>query len=281
MRRFSGGRAWPRSRRCETFAILAEFGAILLLFEVGLESTPRDMMAVGIPPPSSPSSESWPRWRWASESAADAARRVVDGARLPRGDGWLPPRWGSPLASCRRRGPSGPQAPASSLGAAVIDDVLGLVVLAIIAASSAPRARARPSACRHPRDRPQGPRLPGRAILIGSFLSPRLFRHALALRSTGVVQALALAFCFGLAWLAAKAGLARSSGAFAAGLVMEDVHFGGPPEARREAPPREPARPHRTLRAGLLRAHGSAGARGELREARGSSASRCSSPWRR
>jgi Kef-type K+ transport system membrane component KefB len=28
----------------ETFAILAELGAILLLFEVGLESTPRDML---------------------------------------------------------------------------------------------------------------------------------------------------------------------------------------------------------------------------------------------
>ena len=33
----------------ETFAILAELGAILLLFEVGLESTPKDMMAVGVP----------------------------------------------------------------------------------------------------------------------------------------------------------------------------------------------------------------------------------------
>ena len=37
--------------------------------------------------------------------------------------------------------------------------------------------------------------------------------------------ALALGFCFGLAWLAGVAGLAPIVGAFAAGLVLEDVHF--------------------------------------------------------
>src|SRR2546422_772715 len=31
----------------ETFTVLAELGAVLLLFQVGLESTPREMMAVG------------------------------------------------------------------------------------------------------------------------------------------------------------------------------------------------------------------------------------------
>ena len=32
-------------------------------------------------------------------------------------------------------------------------------------------------------------------------------------------------FCFGLSWLAGLAGLAPIVGAFAAGLVLEDVHF--------------------------------------------------------
>jgi Kef-type K+ transport system membrane component KefB len=63
------------------------------------------------------------------------------------------------------------------------------------------------------------------AIVAGSALSPRLFRGALALRSSGVVLAVSLSLCFGLAWLAAKAGLAPIVGAFAAGLVLEDVHF--------------------------------------------------------
>ncbi len=65
------------------------------------------------------------------------------------------------------------------------------------------------------------------SLVIGSFVSPRLFRSALALRSAGIVQAFSLSLCFLLAWLALKAGLAPIVGAFAAGLVLEDVHFEG------------------------------------------------------
>jgi Kef-type K+ transport system membrane component KefB len=112
------------------------------------------------------------------------------------------------------------------LGAAVIDDVLGLLVLAIVsgiitAASTRQTLGLAPilmivfKAFAF---------LAG-ALVIGSVLSPRLFRSALALRSAGVVQALALSLCFGLAYLAVQAGLAPIVGAFAAGLVLEDVHF--------------------------------------------------------
>ncbi|HET8647863.1 MAG TPA: cation:proton antiporter, partial [Vicinamibacteria bacterium] len=65
------------------------------------------------------------------------------------------------------------------------------------------------------------------ALAAGSFLSPRVFRSALALRSTGVVQALALGFCFALSYLALLAGMAPIVGAYAAGLVLEEVHFKG------------------------------------------------------
>jgi Kef-type K+ transport system membrane component KefB len=112
------------------------------------------------------------------------------------------------------------------LGAAVIDDVLGLVVLAIIAGVI--KAAAAGTAL----DTMGIAGIVAKAfafllgaIVIGSYVSPRLFRQALAIRSTGVVQALSLSLCFGLAWLAAKAGLAPIVGAFAAGLVLEDVHF--------------------------------------------------------
>ena len=63
------------------------------------------------------------------------------------------------------------------------------------------------------------------ALVIGSFLSPRIFRGARALRSTGLVQTLALGFCLGLSFLALRAGLAPIVGAFAAGLVLEEGHF--------------------------------------------------------
>jgi len=42
-----------------------------------------------------------------------------------------------------------------------------------------------------------------------------------------VLLPLALAFCFGLAFLAGKAGLAPIVGAFAAGLVLDEVHYRG------------------------------------------------------
>jgi Kef-type K+ transport system membrane component KefB len=73
------------------------------------------------------------------------------------------------------------------------------------------------------------------ALLVGSLLSPRLFRGALALRSRGVVLALSLGFCFLLSYLALRAGLAPIVGAFAAGLVLEDVHFEG--HVKRGEPP--------------------------------------------
>jgi Kef-type K+ transport system membrane component KefB len=50
-----------------------------------------------------------------------------------------------------------------------------------------------------------------------------------------VVQALSLGFCFVLSYLAGLAGLAPIVGAFAAGLVLEEVHFEG--HVKRGEPP--------------------------------------------
>jgi Kef-type K+ transport system membrane component KefB len=73
------------------------------------------------------------------------------------------------------------------------------------------------------------------ALFVGSFLSPRLFRGAVALRTRGVVLALSLGLCFVLAYLALRAGLAPIVGAFAAGLALEEVHFEG--QVKRGEPP--------------------------------------------
>jgi Kef-type K+ transport system membrane component KefB len=212
----------------ETFAVLAELGAILLLFDVGLESTPKEMLAVGLPatvvavlgvvtpmvlgygvdhlvnPHESWMAHAFVGAMLAATSVGITARVLQDAKAIKR-----------PSARI-------------ILGAAVIDDVLGLVVLAIV--SGVIRAAA------------GGVALAAGdvtlivvkalaflvlAVVIGSAVSPRLFKQALAIQSTGFVQALSLSLCFGLAWLAAKAGLAPIVGAFAAGLVLEDVHFEG------------------------------------------------------
>jgi Kef-type K+ transport system membrane component KefB len=111
------------------------------------------------------------------------------------------------------------------LGAAVIDDVLGLVVLAAV------------SALIQAADRGVAPEpLPvlwiaakavlflGIAIGAGVALTPFLYRMASHLRGGGVLLGVSVAFCFLLAWLASLVGLAPIIGAFAAGLVLESAH---------------------------------------------------------
>lgn len=63
------------------------------------------------------------------------------------------------------------------------------------------------------------------AVVIGRWVSPRLFRLAGRLHGRGVLLTTALCFCFLLAWVAAAVGLAPIVGAYAAGLVLEDVQF--------------------------------------------------------
>jgi Kef-type K+ transport system membrane component KefB len=220
----------------ETLTVMAELGAVLLLFHVGLESTPKEMMAVG------------------GRAGLVAVVGVVTPMLLGFGVGELmrpEESWmlhaflGAMLAATSvgitarvLKDADALRAPFARiiLGAAVIDDVLGLVVLAVVAGiiTAAATGTAISTAA--------VAWIVGKALVflfgalvVGSLVSPRLFRGALALRSRGVVLALSLGFCFLLSYLALRAGLAPIVGAFAAGLVLEDVHFEG--HVRRGEPP--------------------------------------------
>ena len=201
---------------------------MLLLFHVGLESTTREMMAVG------------------GRATLVAVVGVVTpmllgfgvGELLRPDESWLLHAFlGAMLAATSvgitARVLKDADALRTSfariiLGAAVIDDVLGLLVLAVVSGIITAAAT--------------GAALSAGAILLilakaflflvgallaGAVLSPRVFRGALALRSRGVVLSLSLGFCFVLSYLALRAGLAPIVGAFAAGLVLEEVHFEG------------------------------------------------------
>jgi Kef-type K+ transport system membrane component KefB len=220
----------------ETLTVMAELGAVLLLFHVGLESTPKEMMAVG------------------GRAALVAAVGVVTPMLLGFGVGELmhPEKsWmfhaflGAMLAATSvgitarvLKDAEALRAPFARiiLGAAVIDDVLGLVVLAVIAGiiTAAATGTALSAASVAWIVAKALLFLIG-ALVFGSLISPHLFRSALALRSRGVVLALSLGFCFLLSYLALRAGLAPIVGAFAAGLVLEDVHFEG--HVQRGEPP--------------------------------------------
>jgi Na+:H+ antiporter len=223
-----GGPTFPAVRENETFAVLAELGAILLLFQVGLESTPMEMLAVG----------------------GRATVVALVGIALPMGLGYAVSRVVHPGESWMSHAFVGAMLAATSvgitarvlkdadaiktraariiLGAAVIDDVLGLLVLAVISGIiTAASEGTAPSVGALAVIVLRAVAFLVGALLVGSFLSPRIFRGALALRSRGLVLVLALAWCFLLSWLAMAAGLAAIVGAFAAGLVLEGVHFAG------------------------------------------------------
>ncbi len=113
------------------------------------------------------------------------------------------------------------------LGAAVIDDVMGLIVLAVVggiivadetgSASSGIGMTAFLITAK-------ALLFLTAAIFLGLKLMPFGFRIMAGLRGSGLMITSALMFCFGVAWIANAIGLATIVGAFAAGLVMGESH---------------------------------------------------------
>ena len=208
--------------------IFARLGVIVLLFEVGLGSTVREMLSVG--------------------RAAFLVACV--GVVAPFALGWVVGAWFLPTAGGYAHAFLGATLSATSvgitarvlkdlgmdrstearviLGAAVIDDVLGLVILAAITALIAAANSGAPlSYGALAFTIGKAVLFLAGALLIGARVSPRLFSVASRLRTRGVLLAGALAFCFFLSWLADAMGLATIVGAFAAGVILEDTHFRG------------------------------------------------------
>ncbi len=103
------------------------------------------------------------------------------------------------------------------LGAAVFDDVIGLVMLSVVAGvvggtelSVAGVARTALVAIG----------FVVVAVGIGGVATPPLFRMVERIRMTGALGVIALAFALLLAWLAEQSGSAMIIGAFAAGLIL-------------------------------------------------------------
>jgi Kef-type K+ transport system membrane component KefB len=217
-----GGAGSHANLTASTIDMLARIGVILLLFEVGLDSSIREMRRVG----------------WSSLLVA------LLGVVMPMGLGWLAGRWLLPTHSwhvhlflgatlcatsvgitarvLKDLGRSDSTEAKIILGAAVLDDVLGLVVLSVVQAVIVEGTASLS----------QVAWIAGKAVifligsvLLGDWLSPRLFRLAATLRVHGMLMITSLVFCFGLAWCASLMGLAPIVGAFAAGLILDEKHY--------------------------------------------------------
>ncbi len=206
--------------------ILAEIGVILLLFEVGMESNIKEMLSVGassllvaILGVIAPFILGLAVSAWALPDE-DVLVHVFIGATLCATSVGITARVLSDLGKINARESK------IILGAAVIDDVLGLVILAVVsgiisAANTGGELAAMEIAL-----------IVGKAagfligaIVIGTWASPHLFKLASRLQIKGLLLTLALAFCFLLSYLANVIELAPIVGAFAAGLILDEVHY--------------------------------------------------------
>ena len=103
------------------------------------------------------------------------------------------------------------------LGAAVLDDVLGLVILSVIAGVV---AGAEITAAGVGLQALVALGFVAVALLLGARAIPPIFRAVERVRTAGALGTVALAFAFLLAWAADAAGSALIVGAFAAGLIL-------------------------------------------------------------
>lgn len=206
---------------------LSQIGVVLLLFQVGLESNLHEFLRLGL--------------------AASAA--AVLGVAAPFVLGYLVSAWLMPHQSVYAHVFIGATLTATSvgitarvlrdlgkvhtpeariiLGAAVIDDVLGLIVLATVqclALGAGTREHAFSwTVCASATFKAL--LFLATAIVAGVLVAPRVFKAASRLRAPDLLLAISLATCFLFAYAAGKIGLAPIVGAFAAGLVLDEVHW--------------------------------------------------------
>jgi Na+:H+ antiporter len=206
--------------------MLSRLGVLILLFEVGLESTVGQMLKVGLSSfivatlgVAAPFALGWGVGIWLLPDASSYVHAFL-GATLTATSVGITARVLKDL------GRSQSNEARIILGAAVIDDVLGLVILAVVTGIITAADRGGVLSYYD-----VGLTL-GKAtaflvgsLLLGVFLSRKLFRLASKLRVQEVLLAVGLAFCFLLSWLANAIGLAPIVGAFAAGLILENVHY--------------------------------------------------------
>lgn len=221
------GVVWVEQLRTDAVvAALAEIGVIILLFEVGLESNVGEMVSVG----------------WSSLLVAmlgvvapfllgwGVAAIFLPGestfAHLFIGATLCATSVGITARVLRDMDKLQTREASIILGAAVIDDVLGLLILAVIAgairASAAGETLALASVALIAL---KSVAFFVGALLVGQYVVPRVSRGAGRLEGRGVLVVFAVSFCFLLAWAAAALGLAPIVGAFAAGVVLDEVHF--------------------------------------------------------
>ena len=202
--------------------VLAELGVILLLFQIGLETNPAEMFRVG---PASiavatvgvvlPFVFGYLYWAFVPHGIGDPSTIVPSAVFI--GAALCATSVGITARVLRDLGQLKSIEGRIIVGAAVVDDVLGLVILSVVSAFAAGQVITAPGV--------------GRilavaigflviAVAVGGRVAPAVFRALSRMRGQQMVLVGAVAVCFALAALADLAGSALIIGAFAAGVVL-------------------------------------------------------------
>jgi Kef-type K+ transport system membrane component KefB len=206
-----------------TLRLLAEIGVLILLFDVGLESDLRALWRVG----------------------TSAVLAAVTGVVVPFALGWATGAWllpdspglvpvflgatltatsvGITVRVLRDLGEVQSREGRIIVGAAILDDVLGLIVLAVVGglAVGSSGAGAESWAATALGILARAVVFLALAVALGHFLSRPLVRLVARTGHGDLLLVVGLALCLGFAYLAERIGLADIIGAFAAGLMLD------------------------------------------------------------
>lgn len=210
----------PLTSRIE---LLAELGVIILLFQVGLESRLHEMLRVGLPSlfvavigVVLPFALGYFTSIAMGIAGGDVQVAIFIGATLTATSVGITARV---LADMRELGSDEGKI---ILGAAVIDDVMGLVILAVVVALMRSGSVEVGNIVK----------VGGIAVLFlgvtlvaGSYGVPRLMSVVQRMQCQGIITVTCMIFAFALSFVAAELGLATIVGAFAAGLLLEEEAY--------------------------------------------------------
>jgi len=211
-----------------TLLVLAEVGVLILLFDVGLEADLRAFARVGL----------------------SSLLVALTGVAVPFGFGWAAAAWllpndaalvhifvgailtatsvGITARVLKDLGVTQSPEGQTILGAAILDDVLGLIVLAVVGGMVAAAATGGPglSALAIAWVFIRAVLFLGITVGLGHWFSGPIVRLAGRTGQHGMLLVFGLALCFTLAYIAELVGLADIVGAFAAGLLLDPYGTG-------------------------------------------------------
>jgi Kef-type K+ transport system membrane component KefB len=211
----------------EVIHVLAELGVVLLLFEIGLETDLREMFRVGTASLSVatigvilPFVLGFVYWAYVPHPASTGTTDLVTvaifvGAALTATSVGITARVLSDLGQMHT------DEAKIIIGAAVIDDVLGLMILSVVSGVAAGTTL---STLGILRVFAVAVGFLVVAVLVGRFLMPRLLDLVQRMRVRFVLLVFAFAFALGLSAVAAVAGSALIIGAFAAGIILSGTN---------------------------------------------------------